>query len=551
LKMVHRDIAAADLPLPTSPRGPVEQGSPGDSITVGRILPGGLRVLDSLGSTPEGPLYRAEYLTGVEVALVVLRPEADGSETSRRERIDQAMQIQHPNVAAVCDVGEVEDGSVYVVLEQLAGESLSTLLAAGHVFELPEAVDLVLQAAAGLEAAHRAGFVHGHLSPHTIVVRPAAYRRSEVKLIGFTLDPAFRQRGPKPPIPDEVSAGYASPERLVGHPPDERSDVYSLVAVLHHLLTGMPPGPGQVDRSLPKVARLVLETGLAPAPARRFQTIPELDEALKRLAAVAANPRKAMLRRGLLIGTVGAGLALVTGGVWLLAGSRWTATSEERAVPVSGTMDLGVAEPELPATREAPPAPAPARSRVPSPAAAGQDARRTRNSPADSDRSPAGASADQAPRAARPRSAPAALVDAGSDRPIETGMVPIPPPEEPSSEELPPPTMEERAEVYLRIGLDEASRQLGRPVHAIEGLTPSFLGLARSRFPGYTSAGPAIRVVYVGPDGNLILLDQQRIPPGRSAPPATPTRWRIGDVMLYLHGEVRPEALGSFARRVR
>jgi hypothetical protein len=105
--------------------------------------------------------------------------------------------------------------------------------------------------------------------------------------------------------------------------------------------------------------------------------------------------------------------------------------------------------------------------------------------------------------------------------------------------------------VYLRIGLDEASRQLGRPVHAIEGMTPLFLGLARSRFPGYTAAGPAVRAVYMGPNGSLILLDQQRMRPGRGAPVPTTTRWRIGDVMLYLHGEVQPRVLSSLAKRVR
>jgi hypothetical protein len=111
--------------------------------------------------------------------------------------------------------------------------------------------------------------------------------------------------------------------------------------------------------------------------------------------------------------------------------------------------------------------------------------------------------------------------------------------------------MEERAQVFLRIGLDEASRQLGRPVHAIEGMTPLFLGLARSRFPGYTAAGPAVRVVYIGPNGSLILLDQQRMRPGRRVPAPTATRWRIGDVMLDLHGEAGPGVLSSFAKRVR
>jgi hypothetical protein len=85
-----------------------------------------------LGSTPEGPLYHAEYPNGVEVALVVLRSDGVGGGPSGRERFGRATQIQHPNVAAVYEVGRMEDGSVYVLLEQLAGEPLSNRLAAGQ-----------------------------------------------------------------------------------------------------------------------------------------------------------------------------------------------------------------------------------------------------------------------------------------------------------------------------------------------------------------------------------------------------------------------------------
>jgi serine/threonine protein kinase len=542
--MLYRDFAGPNPPVPTPPGVPVDQGGPGDSIPVNRILAGGLRVLDWLGSTPEGPLYQAEYPSGAEVALVVLRSEAVGGELSRSERFGRATQIRHPNVAAVYEVGKMEDGSVYAVLEQVVGKPLSDLLAAGHIFALREALDLALQVNGGLQAAHREGFVHGNLSPHSIVMMGGAYGQSQVKLIGFTHDPAFRQREPKPPIAEEASAGYISPEQLVGHPPDERSDVFSLGAVLHHLLTGMPPYRCHVDSSVPEIARVVLDTALAPAPDRRFQTMSELEDALKRVAAVAANAKTAVVHRAVLIGAVAAGLTLVAVGIWLLPGFRWT--SEEQTALVADTLDPGGVKPGHSIAREADPAAAPARSPTPAPPTARQDVSRTRNSPADSDRSPAGANGNSAPRPTRPRSAPTPLANTETDPSIETGMIANPPPEEP-----PPLPMEERAEVYLRIGLDEASRQLGRPVHAIEGMTPSFLGLAQSPFPGYTAAGPAVRVVYIGPDGSLILLDQQRMRPGRTAPAPTATRWLIGDVMLYLHGEARPEVLRNIAKRVR
>jgi Putative zinc-finger len=120
----------------------------------------------------------------------------------------------------------------------------------------------------------------------------------------------------------------------------------------------------------------------------------------------------------------------------------------------------------------------------------------------------------------------------------------------------PPPaprTPEQRAQIYLRIGLDEASKQLGRPVHVIEGMSPLFMGLALGRTsPGADATRPVVRVVYQDSQGRLILLDQQRLRPGQatSAPGAEP-HWTVGEVSLHLSGEVSPDVLRNLRARVR
>lgn len=116
-----------------------------------------------------------------------------------------------------------------------------------------------------------------------------------------------------------------------------------------------------------------------------------------------------------------------------------------------------------------------------------------------------------------------------------------------------PRTPEQRAEIYLRIGLDEAAKQLGRPVHVIEGRSPLFMGLALGRnSPGADAARPVVRVVYQDSQGRLILLDQQRLRPGQatSSPGADP-HWIVGEVSLHLSGEVGAEVLRSLRTRVR
>jgi hypothetical protein len=126
------------------------------------------------------------------------------------------------------------------------------------------------------------------------------------------------------------------------------------------------------------------------------------------------------------------------------------------------------------------------------------------------------------------------------------------------AEAAPPPpaprTPEQRSQIYMRIGLDEAVKQLGGPVHVIEGMTPEFIGLINGRLvPGADATRPVVRVVYMDSRARLILLDQQRLRPGQAAPGASDgnLRWSVGDVMLYLRGEPTPDVLRNLQRRVR
>ena len=116
-----------------------------------------------------------------------------------------------------------------------------------------------------------------------------------------------------------------------------------------------------------------------------------------------------------------------------------------------------------------------------------------------------------------------------------------------------PRTPEQRAQIYLRIGLDEAAKQLGRPVHVIENMIPLFMGLVLGRnSPGADATRPVVRVVYQDSRGRLIFLDQQRLRPGQSttAPGAEP-HWVTGEIALHLSGEVGPDILRSYRGRVR
>jgi hypothetical protein len=160
------------------------------------------------------------------------------------------------------------------------------------------------------------------------------------------------------------------------------------------------------------------------------------------------------------------------------------------------------------------------------------------------------------------RAAAAALAELDRERRRQranAATAALPPPARPEPESVAepaprPPTLEQRAQIYLRIGLDEAVRQLGGPVHVIEGMTPELIGLTRSQIlPGSGATRPVVRVVYQDSRGRLILLDQQRVDAAQAAATsaAGSLRWTIGDVILYLRGEPSAEVLRTLQARVR
>ena len=113
-------LGCAESSFPAA-RMALDQRSTDYSGLVGRNIAGGLRVTQRTGSTSQGSLYEAEDLEGRQVVLLILPPGGPGQEPAGARSFKLATRIRHPNVAAVQAVGDLEDGSAYVVLEQLVG----------------------------------------------------------------------------------------------------------------------------------------------------------------------------------------------------------------------------------------------------------------------------------------------------------------------------------------------------------------------------------------------------------------------------------------------
>jgi eukaryotic-like serine/threonine-protein kinase len=271
---------------------------------------GPYEVLAALGAGGMGEVYRArDTRLGREVALKVISDGAIDSE--RLQRFEQearlAGSLNHPNLVVVHDVGS-EGGSPFLVTELLEGESLRHRLSRGRL-PLRTALDLAVQIAEGLAAAHARGIVHRDVKPDNIFLTSAGRAKlldfgiakltaprsieGTRNLLDTTLTPEGLGTRPGAML---GTPGYMSPEQVRGEPVDARTDIFSLGTVLYEMLAGAPAfaaksliesghailesEPAPLPESVPPAVDLLVRRCLEKEPARRFQSAADLAFAL-------------------------------------------------------------------------------------------------------------------------------------------------------------------------------------------------------------------------------------------------------------------------------
>jgi serine/threonine-protein kinase len=244
-------------------------------------------LLERLEPVGPGELYRArDTRLGRTVSVRLLPPEfASGSEgrAALLERVRSLAGLSHPNITALFDAGEHE-GRIYVVYEFLKGESLRAEMA-GRMMNVRRASELAIQMADAIADAHAAGFVHGGLSPDSI----ALTARGRVKIPAFELAAygGFDEEGGAVRLRD-----YESPEEARGQQTDERSDIYSVGAVLYEMLTTRRPMhrgaalPSVANRHVPPELDDIVLKSVAPNPDSRYQSAATFAAELRSVAAI-------------------------------------------------------------------------------------------------------------------------------------------------------------------------------------------------------------------------------------------------------------------------
>ncbi|HEX4684959.1 MAG TPA: serine/threonine-protein kinase [Gemmatimonadaceae bacterium] len=215
----------------------------GDPL-VGRVIADRYLVLARLGEGGMGRVYVAEHVKmNRQCAIKVMNPSlmTDTESLQRFAReASSAARILHPNVAAVFDYGDA-DKIVYLVMEYVDGEPLSTIIARDRILEPRRAIELARGIADGLHAAHELGIVHRDLKPDNVIVARTKSGKEVPKVVDFGIAKALTDAQEDALTRSGLVIGtpeYMSPEQLLGDPVDPRADIYSLGCILYQMLTG-------------------------------------------------------------------------------------------------------------------------------------------------------------------------------------------------------------------------------------------------------------------------------------------------------------------------
>ncbi len=323
------------------------------------------RIEEKIGQGGMGEVYRARDTNLDRTVALKILPPAFASNPDRMRRFIReakaASALSHPNVATIHEVGEAEDVR-FIVMEYVNGQTLSEY-SRKRALDPGQIVDIGIQMADALEEAHGRGIIHRDLKPANVMVTA----RGQVKVLDFGLAKLVSPAGePGESSPSSLTesgliigtAASMSPEQVLGHQLDQRTDIFSLGSILYELATGHSPFAGGttteiMDRILhtqpdgiarfnpkvpPELERIVRKC-LEKDRERRYQSARDLLIDLQNLkrdldfGTQAIRRRRSWLSVPVLTVTAIAVLALAVVS-WLWLGWRRSAESEPQLVPV-------------------------------------------------------------------------------------------------------------------------------------------------------------------------------------------------------------------------
>lgn len=270
----------------------------------GMILGDRYEVRGFIGKGAMARVYLAEDLkTGTPVAVKVLETQHVKVARTKARFIQEAKaasMIGHPNIVKVLDVALKQDGTPYLVMEFLYGETLGELLRRDRVLTLKAGLPIVQQISGALAAAHEVDIVHRDVKPDNVFLVGEPGSSYAVKLVDFGFAKLLASQGSVTQAGVAVGTiEYMAPEQVVSDTPDSRTDIYGLGIVMYRMFCGKLPFTAEEDADLlakhlvipppdgaldPQVD-IIIKKALKKNPDNRYQTMQELLDDVERVIA--------------------------------------------------------------------------------------------------------------------------------------------------------------------------------------------------------------------------------------------------------------------------
>jgi tetratricopeptide (TPR) repeat protein/tRNA A-37 threonylcarbamoyl transferase component Bud32 len=255
------------------------------------------RIIRKLGAGGMGEVFLAEDTTlGRKVAIKMLSESGARHDRARQRLLNEAKAaaaLDHPNICSIYEVGEEHD-RVFIAMQYLDGQTLAERIRT-YPLSPGEVVDVGIQAAQALEAAHAAGVIHRDIKPQNIILTP----RGQLKVLDFGVAKFAPLDVADAPTLECVTMaggvvgtpGFMSPEQLRGQAIDARSDIFSLGVTLYECATGRaafgpgtpidvsmrvvtetPAAPSAINPAIPPALDAIIARAMAKEPATRYQS---------------------------------------------------------------------------------------------------------------------------------------------------------------------------------------------------------------------------------------------------------------------------------------
>src|SRR5690242_12026389 len=287
------------------------------------------RIQSKLGAGGMGVVYKAEDIRlERNVALKFLAPHLVSDEAVRRRFEQEAKAVaalDHPNICTVYEIDEAE-GTIFLAMGLVEGDTVKAKLARGPL-SLGEVLDIGVQVAEGIAAAHAKGIVHRDIKPSNVMVN----QRRQVKVMDFGLarlaDATVTLTGHVAGTP-----AYMSPEQVQGETADERSDIWALGVTLYEMITGKLPFRGE---RMEAVLHGIQSAEPQPLTASRADLPPELDWIVGKF--LAKNPAERYQNVDELLNDLSAVRKRLDSGATITAGPNvsWSSARSQSRVPRS------------------------------------------------------------------------------------------------------------------------------------------------------------------------------------------------------------------------